>query len=518
MHRTARPSHLLIAAGLALGAPLGAALASSHSDAPLIKQDPQANLTDVYAFIGSRYDDPSQTVLNVIVNVRPFSEPGDGPHYERFAGDVIYSIHITDPTTGATLTRYDFEFTAPDANYKNTGTILSYGLGTAAGPIMDISDAQQNFTQFYDIAKRENGTENRILRNAFVAPPNPGSRVTPFYNDANGRAVSGALSLDQLDRYTQQAIFEASSGEVFFAGPRDDSFFADIPGVFNLLDSRILDNNGTLADGLGQDGNGVDGFKGFNVLTFAVQIPVEQLPALAFNDPFFGPQTGVGVYAATWRPQTRTIRADGTQVSSGPIMQVSRLANPVFNEALVALRDKDRYNVTEPTGDAQFAQYALNPELAALINFVYGTNFVTTNRTDLAAVYIPDVIRVATDTGPVTLPGEPGFHRLGFIGGDTTGGTSSGWPNGRRLGDDVVDIALTAIASGPTYSTITLVGDNVMSNDIAYHNVFPYAATPHSGANNRKDPARTAFEIADVNGDGRRNIFDIIAFFNAFNG
>src|SRR5262245_65997070 len=107
----------------------GIAGASSHIDAPLIKQDPQCNLTDVYAFIGTRYDNPGQRVLNVVVNVRPFSEPGDGAMYERFADDARYSVHITNPSTGATLIRYDFLFSAPNAGYKNTATLLQYGLG-----------------------------------------------------------------------------------------------------------------------------------------------------------------------------------------------------------------------------------------------------------------------------------------------------------------------------------------------------------------------------------------------------
>ena len=131
-------------------------------------------------------------------------------------------------------------------------------------------------------------------------------------------------------------------------------------------------------------------------------------------------------------------------------------------------------------------------------------------------IFIPDVLRVATTTGPVPLSGDKGYSRFGFVGGDTTGGVSSGWPNGRRFGDDVVDIALTAVASGPGYDEITVVGDNVAMNDMEFNRVFPYAATPHSGTNNRKDPAPTSFEIADVNGDGVLNFYDISAYIEAF--
>jgi hypothetical protein len=169
------------------------------------------------------------------------------------------------------------------------------------------------------------------------------------------------------------------------------------------------------------------------------------------------------------------------------------MGNPLFNEGFVALKDKDNLNRTSPTGDDAFATYAENPELAFLINTVFGTSFATSGRGDLRAVFIPEVLRVDTTTPPVTLAGQAGFNRLGFIGGDTTTDSSgrvksSGWPNGRRLGDDVCDIGLTAVASGPTYDPVVVIGDNVPANDQVYHQVFPYSGTPHSGALNRKDP------------------------------
>ncbi|MFK7960549.1 MAG: DUF4331 domain-containing protein [Phycisphaerales bacterium] len=492
------------------------ARASSHSDAPLIKQDPQANLTDVYAFVGISSRDPSVEVLNVIANVRPFSEPGDGPHYERFASDARYSLHITDPATGATVYRYDFEFSPVDAGYKNEDTILSYGLGLSAGPIMTIGDDQQNFTQTYSVTRRTDDSAHVVVEDVVVAPPNAGKNVTPLYNDADGRAVSGAATNDELDAYTQQAIVTGGDGVTVFAGPRDDSFYADVPGVFDLLDIRILDNNGSLADGLGQDGGGVDGFKGFNVLTFGLQIPLDQLPASTYADAFFGEQTGVGIYASVSRPSITRRIAGNEFEHEGPWIQVNRLGNPLFNEALVAFVDKDRFNATDPQNDTQFSQYAAQPELAGLINLVFGTDFQTTDRQDLVNIFIPDVLRVATTTGPVPLNGQAGFSRFGFVGGDQTGGVSSGWPNGRRFGDDVIDIALTAIASGPTYKEITVVGDNVAMNDVAFHAVFPYAATPHSGVNNRKDPVSGAINPADLDADGDVDFEDLLIFLSGW--
>ena len=471
--------------------------ASSHSDAPLIKQDPQANLTDVYAFVGTKYNDPSQKVLNVLVSVRPFSEPGDGVIYDRFADDALYSIHIANPNTGETLVRYDFQFsdvnplTAP--GLKNPNTILGYGLGTEVGPIGILGDARQNYTQTYTVKKG-----NTVIGSGLpIPPPNVGKRTTPAYNDPiTGKAISGATTHAGLDSYTKQAIKVLGSGEAVFAGPRDDGFYCDIPGIFDLLDSRILDNNGTLSDGLGQDGNGTDGFKGFNVLTYGIQIPISSLPSIQYTAPFadlakplpaIGVANGVGVYASVSRPRITLRRTDGEPVNSGPWIQVQRDANPFFNEGLVALKDKDNFNRTSPTVDAaKFATYALNPELAVLINVVFGTSFATTGRVDLQLVYVPELIRVDTTTPAVSVAGQAAFSRFGFVGGDTVVNSSghvmsSGWPNGRRVGDDVADIALTAIASGPTYSTVTVVGDNVASNDQVYNQVFPYLATPHSG-------------------------------------
>jgi len=321
-----------------------------------------------------------------------------------------------------------------------------------------------------------------------VPPPNVGLRTTPSYNDpTTGFAVSGATTAASLDKYTAQAVYTAASGEMMFAGSREDSFFCDIPGIFDLLSARILG-----PDGHGQTGGGVDGFKGFNVLTFAISVPIANLPApIAYTDAFTGLSHGLGVYASVSRQRITLRNSVGDNTNSGPWIQLNRLANPFFNELLVAVQDKDNYNRDFPTNDAvRYAKYASTPEVATLINAVFGTSLATSGRTDLVAVFIPDVLRFDMTTGPVPLIGQGG-NRLSGLGGDTTGGKWSGWPNGRRLGDDVLDIALTAVASGPAYSSIFLLGDNVNHNDQTYNFVFPYAATPNSGANNSKDTVGT---------------------------
>jgi hypothetical protein len=488
------------------------AVASSHSDAPLIKLDPQANLTDVYAFIRNRPN--GQKVLVVEVSVRPFSEPGDGPMYDVFSDDARYSIHLTNPATGAETARYDFRFSpvGVNGNYKNLDTILRYGRGTEVGPIQTVGDARQNFVQSYTLTKVVGNTATAIGTNLLVPPYNAGVRTTPKYNDpATGKAVSGATNRAGLDDYTRQTTYDLTSGGITytsFAGSREDGFYADVPGIFDLLDPRILlpSPTGTF----GQAGNGVDGFKGFNVLHYGIVIPVTDLQASQFTGIAFDPsatassgvitstQTGVGVYASVSRPRVTLRSTVAEAAQSGPFIQVNRLANPLFNEVLVALRDKDRYNRTSPTEDASFAKYALNPEVAVLINTVYNTTFQTTGRGDLALVYLPDVIRVETTTPPARVSGDPNptpggtFNRLSILGGDVLVNSAGnnvpgGWPNGRRFGDDVVDIALSVVASGPTFSMLTPVGDNVAANDQVYNAVFPYAATPHAGSRHSKD-------------------------------
>lgn len=454
---------LAISAALAL---TGAALAASHNDAPMIMTDPAANISDLYAFVGNG---PNGKVLNIIMNVNPLSEPGNGVNYYRFGTDVLYSINIARPGangvfSGAPTLVYNFRFTS---NLKNQGTILSYGLGTAAGPILMTDDAQQNMTQTYRVFKRTGagtslGTDISGNVTLKVPPVNVGMRTTPNYYDANGNVISGATTTQELDSYTRETLYTCTDGTRVWAGQREDGFYADVAAIFDFIGVR---------------NPAKDGFSGYNVHTIAIQVPVSNIvPA--------GSNPMVGVYATTSRQKVRVLGG----VTAGPWVQVGRMGNPLFNETLVALRDKDRYNMTPPTSDAAlFRQYAENCELAFLLNAVLGTSFQVNNRTDLRALFIPDLLKVDTSTAAVPLAGSGSFNRLSVFGGDTVfspftnGQVPSGWPNGRRLGDDVVDIALTAIASGPSYSNITVVGDNVNGNDSQYNDVFPYAGTPFGG-------------------------------------
>ncbi len=454
-----------LAAGLLTGSSLligGTAVASSHMDAPLITLDDPANTTDVYAFVsegpqGTRY-------LTTALAVYPFEEPGIGPNNYRFDDDVRYNIHVAlddDVPKGRPTLSYSFRFKTTFANQDTTLQAFLGPIESGADCSMpaDLAfDPNQNLRQTYQVSLRHRG-RNSVDLGSGVVPPNNQGLVTRYYNEAdNGEkpARGGVAEVSALDRYTAGAICDLEGGYRVFAGQRDDGFYADIQSIFDL------------DFGFGGPNKPFDSQAGFNVHTIVLDIPLEQL----------GDATVAGVYATTERRRLSALstrperREDKT---NGGFVQVARQGNPLFNEALVALADADLYNRVEPRQDARlFVDYALNPELATVLGLP------DQDRQDLAAIFIPDVIKVDLTTPPARLAGDPGFHRLGVFGDDVlvnlAGETvPGGWPNGRRFGDDVVDIAV--IALGLDADNV----DRVTANDITYNRVFPYAATPLNG-------------------------------------
>jgi hypothetical protein len=470
---------LAAAAAILLAAPC-TARASSHMDAPLITLDDAANTTDVYAFVSQRY---GQKYLTTALAVYPHEEPGIGPNKYNFDDDVLYEIRVAtgaDVAAGRTTYAYQFAF---ETSFRNRNTILQSYLGV----ISDVGDASQNLIQRYTVTRVDYRTGRSTRLGRGIVPPNNQGNATPRYNradDGEQPARDGVADDNDLDAYTAQSIATLRNGYLAFAGQRDDGFYADIQAVFDLLKLRAPDR-------------AVDSQGGFNVHTMVLSIPIEEIG---------GDQQIVGVYATTSR-QRFNILDDQKDIKFGDFVQVARQGNPLFNEGLVALKDKDLYSRTSPDVDAKlFKKYALTPELASLINaLVFGSNVApTTNRTDIAGIFIPDVIKVDLSTGPARLagggldhatnPDDPGFSRLSIFGGDTltssvqagfgNGTVPGGWPNGRRFGDDVLDIAVTALISDLRVSPPRIVGpagDNVDKNDIAYNKVFPYAATPLNG-------------------------------------
>jgi hypothetical protein len=472
-------------------------LASSHMDAPLITLDPSANTTDVYAFVRNA---AGAKVLVTALGVYPHEEPGVGPNKYNFDDNVLYEIHVAtgkDVGAGRPTFSYQFEF---KTEYKTKATILQSYLGV----VTNIGDAAQNLVQTYtvtkvdhrprnpkdkDYGKWDRKTPRTTVIGTGIVPPNNQGNATPFYNqDDNGEnpAKDGRATFAEFDTYTKQATMVYTNGYRAFAGQRDDGFYGDIQSIFDLLKLRSP----------GKDSQG-----GFNIHLMSLVIPVSDIG---------GDQQIVGVYATTSRRLVKILRQQDDS-TGGRWVQVARQGNPLFNEGLVAIQDKDLYSRSSPSRDeALFSKYAENPELAKLINvLVFGGNgpAIETNRTDIAGIFIPDLIKVDLSTGPVRVagsgPGHPvnpddeGYSRLGIFGGDVlqsaiqdpfgNGGLiPGGWPNGRRFGDDVVDIAVSALISdlrGPLVIRVADGIDGVSKNDIGYNKVFPYASTPQNGRN-----------------------------------
>src|SRR5215467_3211469 len=457
-------------------------LASSHMDAPLIVLDPAANTTDVYAFVDQ---DNGQKSLVLALGVFPFEEPGIGPNKFNFDDNVLYEIHVAlgaDVAAGRPTLSYQFRFTT---GFKNRNTILQSYLGV----VQHVGDANQNLTQTYTVTKVDHHTKHETLLGAGVVPPNNQGNATPFYNQGNNGenpARDGVATEAELDRYTREAIAQLSNGYVAFAGQRDDGFYADIQSIFDLLKLRSP----------GKDSQG-----GYNLHLMALEIPMAELG---------GDQQIVGVYATTSRRTVRVLDDRQAPKNNGPFVQVARQGNPLFNEGLVGIADKDLYSRTSPSSDSElFRKYAETPELAHLINLLVFNSPVApeTNRTDIAGIYIPDLIKVDLSTskarfagGSPTNPDDDGYSRLSIFGGDVLksniqdpfkngGFIPGGWPNGRRFGDDVVDIAVTALISDLRDPNNLIIrgpaGDGVDHNDMAFNKVFPYESTPQNGRNHQ---------------------------------
>lgn len=476
------------------------ALASSHMDAPLITRDPSANTTDVYAFV--RPDQNGNKALNLALGVYPHQNPGIGPNKYNFDDNVRYELHVAlgnDIAAGRPTITYRFEF---QTKFKNSKTILQSYLGV----VQNIDDAAQNLTQTYTVTKIDNRAGTATALGAGVVPPNNQGNATPFYNEGdNGEnpARKGVATRAELDKYTQQAITTFPSGYTAFAGQRDDGFYADIQSVFDLLKLRNP----------GKDSQG-----GFNLHLISLRVPLSELG---------GDQQTVGVFATTSRSMVQ-MQGSGRGILDlirrPQYVQVARQGNPLFNEGLVALEDKDTYSRTLPNVDSQiFRKYAENPELATLINLLIGGGqqlAIDKNRADIAAIYIPDLIKVDLSTDPVRLagngpndpknPDDMGFSRLSIFGGDILESRAAGhpfrlpsqflglpagkffvpggWPNGRRFGDDVTDIAIIALLSDLRDPANLKINDpfkgnydGVTANELGFNKVFPYESTPQNG-------------------------------------
>jgi uncharacterized protein DUF4331 len=410
--------------------------ASSHREAPLISNDPQADTTDVYAFVSPDQPD-TVTLISCWI---PFENPQGGPNFYRFGDNVLYEMKIDNDGDGVEDISYQFRFTS---QLRNPNTFL-YNTGPIAAP----DSPNRNAYQTYTVTKVEHGRSTLVAGPMFTMPDNVGFASTPGYG-GNGSGVY---------EYTETAGGKAR----VFAGQTDDPFFLDLR-VFDLLYGANFSEAG------------VDSLAGYNVHSIALQVPKSALRA---GSPI------VGVWATASRPTTTT-RIAGSETSAGNFVQVSRLGMPLVNEVVVPVGKKDLWNGSKPSDDGQFLSYVTDPEVPKLLQAVYGIAAPAAPRNDLVQVFLTGVpglnqppgvkpaemLRLNVDVLPTSSP-----QRMGVLAGDT-----QGFPNGRRLADDVIDITLQAaegILGGAKVSTL---GDGVDRNDSPFRTTFPYLALPHSG-------------------------------------
>jgi hypothetical protein len=408
----------------------GAASASSHREAPLISGHPRYDNTDVYAFVSP--DDPETTTI--IANWIPFEDPAGGPNFYPFADDAQYDIHIDNngDAQGELLLRYTFE-----THTKNKKTFLS-----TTGPVTGLDDPDLNVTQTYDIELFRLHDQNVVSRTRLaddipVAPSNVGKASMPDY---------GTLR--------RQAVRQLAHGERTFAGQADDPFFLDLR-VFDLL----------YGGNLSEVGN--DTLKGYNVNSVALQLPTKMITESK-------QQPVVGIWSTTQRKNAQ-----------GTFEQVSRLGNPLVNEVVNPLKDKDAFNASSPWNDSRFLKNVTDPELPELMEAVYGIKAPAQPRDDLVDVFLrgveglnqppgvrpAEMLRLNTSVKPAADP-----KRLGVLDGD-----NAGFPNGRRLTDDVVDISLQVV-EGELVGAKNDLGDAVDANDRRFGDSFPYLAEPVAGS------------------------------------
>jgi hypothetical protein len=493
--RRSRATRAVATAGVALLAATSATLAlggtsyaSSHREAPLISGDPRADNTDVYAFVSPDRTDS----VTIVANWIPFEEPNGGPNYYPFAEHTQYQVHIDNDGDGKPDVTYTWTF----ANHvRDSANQFLYNTGV----VRNITDPTLNFYQTYTLVRRTAKGATWVIRNGLVAPSFTGKASMPDY--ASLRA---------------QAILPFGNGtSKSYAGQADDPFFLDLR-VFDLL------YGGNLSE------TGHDTLSGYNVNTLALQVPKSDLALKgdATRNPV------VGIWSTT-NEKTYQVLGGGANKGVGKYAQVSRLGNPLVNEVVVPLKYKDAFNSIAPWQDhlvAPVVQKVLDPTVPKLVQAIYGIKAPATPRNDLVEIFLTGIAKnaptldgskapIAADLNSQVLnkdvnarnfvpaeelrlnmavPVTAMPNRLGVIGGDF-----QGYPNGRRLTDDVIDIALQAVEGAAQTGTIVAplaAGDAVNANDKAFGTTFPYVALPNENSVNNVKGAPNSGAALPVGG------------------
>jgi Domain of unknown function (DUF4331) len=457
---------LLLAVAALTAAAIAAALSfgSSHREAPGISLDPSADNTDTYAWTAK--DAPG--ALTIAANWIPGEVPANGPNFFGWDDRARYYIHVDNTGDGRPDVSYRYQF---KTTIRNKNSFL-YALPGASG----YGDPKLNVIQRYSIVRerhsyrggRHTMRERMLARGLPSAPSNIGPKTFPNYQ-----------------AFADGAVRTLDNGTKVFAGQREDPFFVDLGATFDGINLRQLTGN---------QGQGKDDLSGYNVHSIVMQVPERDVTRNGKS--VSGPNASnavVGVWSTTERRRLQVSTASvggkkGRESGRGRWVQVSRLGNPLVNEVVIPLGKKDQFNRTTPDRDAAlYGKFVVKPELAAVLNALFMVGAPENDRTDIVQALlqgIPDLNQhkgvkgpPAVDTLKINLgvPPSDTENRFGVIGGDL-----AGFPNGRRLGDDVVDIELQVVAGFLKGNKVPL-GDGVDQNDKPFLSAFPYLAAPNSG-------------------------------------
>lgn len=440
----------VIAAAIAVPLSIG----SSHREAPNIMLDPTADNTDVYAFTA----DDAPGALTVVANWIPAEVPASGPNFYRFDDRARYYIHTDNDGDGKPNVSYRFQF---KTQVNKASFLYAFpGVGSIDDPKLY---QRQTYNVFREVTRNGRKTTRRIGTNLPVAPSNVGPKTFSDYDKVAGQATQGL-----------------SGGGKVFAGQRDDPFYADLGAIFDAANLR---------KGTGNEGGGKDDLSGMSVHSVVLQIPEAQVTkdGKAVSGPD-AKNAVVGVWSTTERRALQVTNANfnSNKRSRGKFVQVSRLGVPLVNEVVIPAGKKDQFNRTKPHRDAElYGKFVVKPELAAVLNALFDVKAPEDNRTDIVQALLqglPNLNQHKNNPLPVDtlklnlgVPPTANPNRFGVIAGD-----NAGFPNGRRLIDDVVDIELQVVAGFLLGNKVPL-GDGVDQNDKAFSKTFPYLAGPTSG-------------------------------------
>jgi hypothetical protein len=419
----------------------------------LISQDPLADNTDVYAFVSPASPDKVTLISNFI----PLQLPASGPNFWKFDDVVLYEIMIDNDGDAVEDITYQFRFRTET---RNPNTFL-YN----TNQITSLNDPDWNVQQFYSVTRiegpRRTGRAQVIAEHLPTPPVNVGIRSIPDY-----------------ESLAAAAVHQLANGTQVFAGQRDEGFYVNL-GVFDLLGVPPADNDTP------------DSTAGLNIHSIAIEVPITALTANRTRPSVVGdPNAVIGVWSTASRPSVTT-RQDGGERHNNRYVQVSRLGHPLVNEVVIPRGLKDTFNSIPPTEDAAALPVVLDPEVPKLLKALFGVDSPPAPRNDLVTIFltgIPGLNQPVNGRAAemlrlnVAIPPNPNPNRLGVLGNDI-----AGFPNGRRVGDDVTDVAIRVMAGAtPLTPSFNMginaqLGDGVVGNDVPYLSTFPYLGLPHSG-------------------------------------